>query len=134
VKRGTQLYVPVFFNNDIPDVLGGQLTPLGDHAALLDYWYSPDKAGLDYAKILVDGRETSLNPGYLVDIGFDPAVIVAGQTVPMGRYQVIAAMLKPLPRGTHTVEISFSATGDYWYVFPYTGGWIGTLTFTVIVD
>jgi hypothetical protein len=133
VKRGTRLYVPVIYNNDIPKVLGGHLTPLGDHDALLDYWYSQDRFGLDYAKILVDGKETSLSPGYLVDIGLDPVVNPVGQTDPMGRYQVVAAMLTPLPRGTHTVEISVSVSGKYWDDIGL-GPQSWTVTYTVIVD
>jgi hypothetical protein len=58
-------------------------------------------------EVVVDGRVVSLGARNVVGVQSD-------QALPDGSTQFIgaAAFLAPLPRGAHTVEIRFRATGD----------------------
>ncbi len=106
VRPGTMLYVPILYNSDSPPVVG--IYPdVTDRAALLDYWYSQEEFGAVYTNITVDGQVTSLGPDYLVGVKFAaPLPDTAMQ------YMTVAAVLTPLTKGHHTVEISALATGD----------------------
>jgi len=106
VRPGTMLYVPILYNSDSPPVVG-DYPDVTDRAALLDYWYSQQEFGVVYTNITVDGQVTSLGPDYLVGVKFaQPLPDTAMQ------YMTVAAVLTPLTKGQHTVEISALATGD----------------------
>jgi len=106
VRPGTMLYVPILYNSDSPPVVGNY-PDVTDRAALLDYWYSQQEFGVVYTNITVDGQVTSLGPDYLVGVKFaQPLPDTAMQ------YMTVAAVLAPLTKGQHTVEISALATGD----------------------
>jgi hypothetical protein len=121
VKRGTRIYVPVLFNDDAPaSPPPGDFPPAGDRRALLNYFYSQAELGLVYARIVVDSKVASLRPNYLLEVDF-PSVLPDGAT----RYQIIAAFLAPLEKGTHSVEIAALLTGsavggDYQFSTTYT--------------
>jgi len=106
VRPGTMLYVPIIYNTDSPPVVGNY-PDVTDRAALLNYWYSQREFGVVYTNITVDGQVVSLGPDYLVGVKFaQPLPDTAMQ------YMTVAAVLTPLTKGQHTVEISALATGD----------------------
>jgi hypothetical protein len=106
VRPGTMLYVPILYNSDSPPVVGNY-PDVTDRAALLNYWYSQREFGVVYTNITVDGGVVSLGPDYLVGVKFaTPLPDTAMQ------YMTVAAVLTPLTKGQHTVEISALATGD----------------------
>ena len=127
VRPGTMLYVPILYNSDSPPVVGNY-PDVTDRAALLDYWYSQEEFGVVYTNITVDGQVTSLGPDYLVGVKFaQPLPDTAMQ------YMTVAAVLTPLTKGQHTVEISALATGDA--IKALTGGadYQFSVVYTVIV-
>lgn len=122
VRPGTMLYVPILYNSDSPPVVGNFPDPT-DRAALLYYWYSQQEFGIVYTTITVDGDVTSLGPDYLMGLKFaTPLPDTATQ------YMTVGAVLSPLGKGTHTVEISALATGA-----ALGGEWGFSLAYTVIV-
>ena len=133
VKRGTQLYVPLIYNdNSLPII--GDFPPAGNRRALLHYIFSQDEFGLVYARIVVDGEVATLGPHFVLEVSF-PQVLPDGATL----YQTIAAFLAPLNRGTHSVEITALATGKAFSapdILPYFPGGIFSFstTYTVIVQ
>ncbi len=133
VKRGTFLYVPVIYNdNSLPII--GDFPPAGDRRALLHYLYSQDEFGLVYTRITVDGKVTSLGPGYPVEVSFKNP-LPDGATL----YQTVAAFLVPLTKGTHSVEISALATGEAFSEPPFPDYFPGgvfqfSTTYTVVVE
>ncbi len=133
VKPGTRLYVPVIYNdNSIPII--GDFPPAGDRAALLHYIFSQEQLGLVYATITIDGQVTTLGPRYVVEVAFD-SPLPDGATL----YQAVAAVLTPLKKGTHTVEISALATGaalreDPFPLYFPDGVFEFSSTYTVIVQ
>lgn len=127
VRPGTMLYVPIVYNTDSPPVVGNY-PDVTDRAALLAYWYSQREFGFVYTNITVDGQVVSLGPDYLVGVKFaTPLPDTAMQ------YMTVAAVLTPLTKGRHTVEISALATGDA--IKALTGGadYQFALEYTVIV-
>jgi hypothetical protein len=106
VRPGTMLYVPILYNSDSPPVVGNY-PDVTDREALLEYWYSQREFGVVYTNITVDGQVTSLGPDYLVGVKFDEQLPDTAM-----QYMTVAAVLTPLTKGQHTVEISALATGD----------------------
>lgn len=105
VSSGTRLYVPVIYNdNSLPII--GDFPPTGDRDALLHYVFSQEQLGVEYARITIDGHTTALGPKHVVQVAF-------ASPLPDGAtdYQAIAAILTPLKKGTHTVEISARVSG-----------------------
>lgn len=133
VRTGTRLYVPVIFNdNSLPII--GDFPPTGDREALIHYIFSQEQLGVEYARITIDGQTTSLGPKHVVQVAV-PSPLPDGAT----DYQAIAAILTPLQKGTHTVEISGRASGDALSEPPFPdffpGGFFEfSTTYTVIVD
>ncbi len=133
VKPGTQLYVPVMYNdNSLPII--GDFPPAGNRRALLHYFHSQEEFGLVYARIVVDGRIATLGPHYVVEVSF-PNPLPDGATL----YQTIAAFLAPLRPGTHSVQITALATGEAFSIPPidqyFPGGVFSFSTiYTVIVQ
>ncbi len=106
VRPGTMLYVPVLYNDNSPPVIGNFPVDLTDRAALLNYWYSQQEFGVVYTNITVDGQVTPLGPGYVMGANF-------ASPLPDGAngYITVGAVLTPLTKGHHIVEISALATG-----------------------
>jgi len=131
VRRGTQLYVPILYNdNSLPII--GDFPPAGNRRALLHYIYSQEEFGLVYARIVVDGEVAALGPHFVVEVPF-PSVLPDGATL----YQTVAAFLAPLKRGTHSVEIAFLATGEAFSapdIIPYFPGGIARFSTTYTVN
>jgi len=132
-ETGTRLYVPVIFNdNSLPII--GDFPPTGDREALIHYIFSQEQLGVEYARITIDGQTTSLGPKHVVQVAV-PSPLPDGAT----DYQAIAAILTPLQKGTHTVEISGRASGDALSEPPFPDFFLGgffefSTTYTVIVD
>jgi len=132
VSQDTLLYVPILYNDNSSPIIGN-FPPAEDRAALLKYFYSNNELGLIYARIIVDGKLTTLGPSYLVELEFD-APLADGATL----YQTVAGFLSPLSKGTHTGEISALATGKALKVPPFDqyfpdGVFSFSNTYTVIV-
>jgi hypothetical protein len=126
VRPGTMLYVPILYNSDSPPVVGNY-PDVTDRTALVAYWYSQQEFGAVYTTITVDGQVTSLGPDYLVGVKFaTPLPDTAMQ------YMTVAAVLTPLTKGEHTVEINALVTGDAIKAI-FGGEWQSSATYTVIV-
>jgi len=136
VDRGTRLYVPVIYNDNSEPIIGGKsFPPADDRRALLHYIFSEELFGLDYAKIVVDGKVAKLGRDYVVELEFPPSVLPDTATL----YQTIAAFLTPLKTGTHSVEITAKATGEAFSIPPFDiyfpgGVFSFSTTYTVIVQ
>ena len=133
VPQGKFLYVPILYNNNVPDVIGDLPKNVEDHKELLKYWYSQSQFGMISTDIVVDGKVTPLTGSYLVGMEFQPP-LPDGAT----QYMSVAAFLKPLALGSHTVEFRFKATGDAFRVAPIStyfthGFWEDSLTYNVNV-
>jgi hypothetical protein len=133
VRPGTMLYVPVMYNDNSLPVIG-DFPPAGDRAALAYYIFSQQELGLVDARIGVDGADVTLGIEHVVEVAF-------AEPLPDGAtlYQAVAALMTPLTKGTHTVEIVARATGAALGVPPidqYCPGGVFefSTTYTVIVE
>ena len=106
VKDGTMFYIPVFNLDDSPPVVG-TFPDVRDKLDLNSYVYSMNQVGTVYAMISVDGWHYLLNKNYLVGVDVWPPLPDGGGT----RYATVAAFLKPLSKGFHTIEISAMLAG-----------------------
>jgi hypothetical protein len=93
------LYVPIFFSDDSPPIIG-DFPNVNDRQAVLNYVYSPTELGTISMTIMVDGTMNSLGSDYVFAVGN----VKLGDG-PGTRYLGFAAFLTPLNKGTHTVEI-----------------------------
>jgi hypothetical protein len=105
VKSGTFLYVPILTPDDSPPILG-TFPNINDRNAVVNYAYSPQQLGIQYTIITIDGQAFPLDERYLVAVRVPPLPDGGGTG-----YLAFAAFVKPLKKGTHTIEISASATG-----------------------
>ena len=105
VSPGTMFYVPLFYNDDSPPIIGA-FPIVEDRQALLAYVYSTEQLGTLNMTIVVDGMETSLGSDYVVGVGNVKLADGDGS-----QYMVFAAFLTPLSKGSHTVEISGKLNG-----------------------
>ena len=106
VKDGTMFYVPVFSLDDSPPVIGN-FPEVKDKLDLNSYVYSMNQVGIVYGMISVDGWHYLLNKNHLTGVDVWPPLPDGGGT----RYAVVAAFLKPLGLGLHTIEISAMMAG-----------------------
>lgn len=106
VKHNTTLYVPLWVSDDSPPVVGNFPDVTNRHA-VLRYIYGHRQMGLQYSTITIDGKDYSLDKDYVSAIKVPPLPDGEGTG-----YIVMAAFIKHLKRGQHTVEISASFTGD----------------------
>ena len=106
VKEGTMFYVPVFMLDDSPPVIGS-FPDVRDKLDLNSYIYSPNQVGTVFGMITVDGWHYLLNKNYLTGVDVWPPLPDGGGT----RYATVAAFLKPLGKGWHTIEISAMLAG-----------------------
>jgi hypothetical protein len=126
VRPGTMLYVPVLYNDDSPPVIGDFPDPT-DRKAVLDYWYSQQQFGMVYATVTVDGQATTLGPDYVMGVKFATPLPDTATG-----YLTAAAVLSPLTKGRHTVEISVLATGAAVRAV-FGGDWEFSSEYTVVV-
>lgn len=106
VKDGTMFYVPVFMQDDSPPVIGS-FPDVRDKLDLNSYIYSMNQVGTVYAMINVDGWHYLLDKNYLAGVDVYPSLPDGGGS----RYATVAAFLRPLGKGWHTIEISAMFAG-----------------------
>jgi hypothetical protein len=106
VRHGTTLYVPVWYNDDSPPVIGN-FPNLANRQAVLRYVYGHRQMGVEYSIISVDGQDVPLNEDYLTALKVPPLPDGGGTG-----YMTVAAFVKHLKRGQHTIEIRSSFTGQ----------------------
>ena len=105
VRQGTYFYAPILHVDDSQPVIV-QFPEVSERTTLRNYIYSQAQVGVVYAVIEVDGWHYWLTPNYLVGLDVPPLPDGGGT-----RYATVAAFLKPLAVGTHTIEITALATG-----------------------
>lgn len=107
VSPGTMLYVPIFFSDDSPPVIG-DFPKVDDRPAVLNYVYSQTQLGTISMTIKVDGMANSLGSDYVFGVGNVKLGDGSGT-----RYIGFAAFLTPLNKhgSPHTVEIGGSLNG-----------------------
>jgi hypothetical protein len=130
VNPGTMLYVPIFFSDDSPPIIG-DFPNVNNRQAVLNYAYSPTELGTISMTIKVDGTMTSLGSDYLFAVGN----VKLGDG-PGTRYLGFAVFLTPLNKGTHTVKIVASLNGAPTLAFfgvPPGQIFVSAITYTVIV-
>jgi hypothetical protein len=128
VKTGTMFYLPVFYNDNSPPVIGN-FPDVTDKAALNFYNFDPSQVGIRSLEVEVDGKVTSLDAGYVVGVKTPPLPDGGGTS-----YIIAAVFLSPLTKGTHQVTFRFYAQGTALIPFyPPDGIVSGETTFTVIV-
>jgi hypothetical protein len=136
VRPGTMLYIPLFFSDDSPPVIGN-FPDVGNQSAVADYYFNQDQLGVTIAEIQVDGGEvTTLGRGYAAGAETPPLPDGGGTHM-----TVLAAFISPLDnkgplnnKGIHTVRVRALLTGEAWRAF--NGGTLPPgldVTFTVIV-
>jgi hypothetical protein len=128
VSTGTMLYMPLFYNDNSPPVIGN-FPDVTNQQALNFYNFSPTQFGLRFMEVEVDGNVTTLSPGYVVGV-ITPPLPDGGGT----EYITAAVFLTPLTKGTHQVKFRFLAQGMALIPFyPPDGVFSGDMTYTVIV-
>jgi hypothetical protein len=127
VPAGTRFFVPVFFVDDSPPVLGNFPDDADDIA---DYVFGADQLGGHDIQIVVDGKATTLGPAYL------GSAYVGGTGLLDGgghNFIQLGAFLTALPPGEHTV--SFIAKFDGAAIVGLSGSGITfEASYTVIVE
>jgi hypothetical protein len=127
VPAGTRFFVPVFFVDDSPPVLGN--FPI-DTQAIADYVFGADQLGGYDMQIVVDGRSTTLGPAYL------GSAYVGGTGLLDGGGHIfiqLGGFLTPLPPGEHTVSIIANFDGEV-IVGLFGSGITLEASYTVIVE
>jgi hypothetical protein len=104
VKTGTRFFVPVFFVDDSPPILGDFPDDEDDIPA---YVFGRDELGGHDFQIIVDGAATTLGPAYAAG-AHAPGLLDGGGS----NFIQLGAFLTPLSRGTHTVTIQATFDGD----------------------
>jgi hypothetical protein len=122
VHAGTFLYVPVFFFDDTPTVAGcppnvavGAPGCVGiwpdNNTEARSYYFDPTKNDAHDMTITVDNVTTTLGPDYVAGPVTTPPLL---DGTPPGTHMIIlAAFVRPLSPGTHTVTIAGAVDGPY---------------------
>jgi hypothetical protein len=129
VKPGTKFYVPIVYSSDVDAALW-PFPDVTDPVAVSAYYFDPMQLGAEYIRIKVDGKVTTLGPGYAAG-AVTPGLPDGGDA-----YTVVAAYLTPLSKGNHTVTISSRFTGEFIAMYPefFPGGvFESEITYTVKV-
>ncbi len=108
VTQGTHFYVPVFFADDSPPVIGDFPGDVSDRQADADYLLDADEIGASL-EIEVDGKVTDLGAPYVVGTTTDPLQDGGGT-----HYVGTGVFLTPMSRGTHTVTVRGIIAGAAW--------------------
>lgn len=103
VGAGTYFYVPIAYISDSPPILG-DFPDSADEAKR--YFVDPAQIGAHDSFIDVDGTRYAIGPAYLAGPVTTAPLPDGGGT----HYMVLAAFMRPLPPGPHTV--SMGATFD----------------------
>ncbi len=106
VRTGIILYVPAFYIDDSPPVIGS-FPDVQSNAAVLRYLYSKKQLGLQYTVLSIDGQDFPLDERY-VSATNTPPLADGGGT----HYICQAALVKPLKKGTHQIDVTSLFTGD----------------------
>jgi hypothetical protein len=106
VKPGTMLYVPIVYSTDVDAALW-PFPDVTNPLAVSAYFFDPLQLGAEYIRITVDGKTTTLGPGYAA------GAVTPGLPDGGNAYTVVAAFLTPLSKGKHTVTISSRFTGEF---------------------
>ena len=122
----TFLYVPTFYNDDSPPVIGS-FPDVSNWKATLAYVYSNGEFGLQHVNITVDGVTTTLGRDYLAAVKVPSLGDGSGH-----QYMTVAAFISPLKPGTHTISYTFSAAGQA-LASCCNGSFAGSASYTVIV-
>jgi hypothetical protein len=108
VKPGTYLYVPLFFADDSPPIIGDFPDDVRDRWADAEYIFDPDEFGGSF-EINVDGKSMWVGPEYVA--GAETAALPdGGGTHAIG----VAVFLKPLSKGKHKITLNLALEGDAW--------------------
>ncbi|HQR33634.1 MAG TPA: hypothetical protein PLK30_12930 [Blastocatellia bacterium] len=129
VKEDTMLYVPVVYSDDTDSALW-PYPDVTSPEAVSAYYFDPAQLGIEFAKIVVDGKVTVLGPQYAV------GAVTPGLPSGGNNYTVVGAFLSPLSSGSHTVKISVRASGAFFAMHPdfFPGGVVEVeITYTVLV-
>ena len=105
VPHGTRFYVPIVSVNDSPPIIGSFPSAPGNAAT--DYFFDAGQVGAEPAAIAIDGKTTSIGAPFLAGPVETPTLFDGGNHV-----IALAAFLKPLSRGTHTVTATGRVSGD----------------------
>jgi len=127
VPAGTRFFVPIFFIDDSPTILGDFPDDADDIA---DYIFGADQLGGYDMQIVVDGQATTLGPAYLGSTHVGGAGLLDG-----GGHNFIqlGGFLTPLTPGTHTVTIIANFDGAV-IIELFGQGITLEATYTVIVN
>lgn len=124
VQTGTMFYMPLVYS-DGNDAALWPFPDVNDAQAVSNYYFDPKQLGAETLDVTVDGQTTSLGPPYAV--GADTPGLPSGANT----YTVVAVVLGPLTKGTHTVSYRFLFSGDF--LAPFGGEFAGEATYTVVV-
>jgi hypothetical protein len=105
VPKGTRMYLPILHVNDSPPVIG--TFPSAPGSVATDYFFSPSQVGAEPAVITIDGKATTIGAPFLAGPVATPILFDGGNHI-----MTLAAFVKPLKRGTHTIHASGSVSGD----------------------
>ena len=105
VRPGTSFFVPLFFVDDSPPVLGTWPTT---HQEAVTYFFDSAQIGAQALEITVDGQTTPIGSAYLAGPVTTAPLLDGGGT----HFIEPGAFLHPLTPGTHTVFISGGLFGD----------------------
>jgi hypothetical protein len=105
VPHGTPFYVPIVSIDDSPPVLGVYPT---SEAGARGYFFDESGWGSTPGEVVIDGVATPLGAPYLVGPVATAPLLNGGGTHTVA----LAAFLRPLAPGTHTVEIRGGFAGD----------------------
>lgn len=125
VKPGTYFYVPLAYIDDSPPILGAFPGSPGEAAA---YVFSPAQLGAHDCFIDIDGTRYAIGPAYLAGPVTTAPLPDGGGT----HYLVLAAFLRPLPPGGHTVTMGATFDGAM-VLAAYGGPWQFVITYEVNV-
>jgi hypothetical protein len=104
VRPDTDFFVPLFFIDDSPPVLG---TWPSNHDAAVRYFFEPSLYGGRAFEVVVDGRSTQIGRAYLAGpVGTAPLLDGGGSHIVM-----LGAFLHPLTPGTHVVSVKGGVFG-----------------------
>jgi hypothetical protein len=105
VPPGTPYFVPLFFVDDSPPVLG---TWPATHAEAIGYFFDASQYGAQGFEITVDGQTTPIGSAYLAGPVQTAPLLDGGGT----HILTLGAFLHPLTPGRHTVSIAGGVFGD----------------------
>ncbi len=104
VQKGARFYLPVLHVNDSPPVIGTFPSAPG---AAADYFFGSSQVGAEPAVVTIDGKPTTIGAAFLAGPVETPTLFDGGNHI-----MTLAAFLKPLKRGTHTIHASGNVAGD----------------------